>query len=892
MPCLGSAFRKSLRFTALCTACVVLSACGGGGGAPADPPATIAQAGPPPAVSPGPGYFVDALNGSDANAGSFAAPWKSLAKLASVRLNAGESVYLRCGSVWRESLTLTASQLVDGAVITAYGSECNTANKPRITGAELFSGSWTKSGNIWRRSVSAGTPKIEQLFVNGAPMRTAQWPNYGGVGHEYAITAAGATASKTAITLSAGDAAALAGKDLTGAMVQIRTQPWFIEQRQVAALGAGSLALQSASEYAIDAGDGFVLQDKLWMLDAPGEFHHDAANGVLYVYPGDGATQADLNAAQVEGSVRSVGLVVSGRRNLTVSQLRVDMSTADGVALHTAVSAVLDGVDASNNLRVGIRVDLSPAPVAPAKGVTIRNGRYIGNGAAGIDAANVADAEILSNTVSATGTLQAAFTHSGIIGGDGARIDGNTIDQSAFRAIQFSGFGASAVTNNVISGYCLRLSDCAAVYTTNGDNRQGGNQTSSVAGNRIGAASLSVEGTVGGQILAGIYLDDLSRGVSVSNNLLMNMPVGIYVHNSSNSSIQSNRVWMTSAAGLMANMSNATADVMTGNVFSGNQIIPAASVAGTFPALPQVSTAQAIRFWHALHGAGSLSSGSNVFRSNQIVAFYDDTSVMAAVGHSADEAWLSAAAWRTLNPSESTPSSPAYYAIYKPVLGAELLEGGSFSGGLGGWHSWFAAAGVGGSLGIVNGISGCGTDCAVFSAGLAGDRLSSPNFNMVVGTPYMISFKASFMGSTSIAHPDIARPATPYESYVAPPGLRSRNITMSGTSGDTLQYEAFFTANSSDAARLNLRVGDPRVPVAFGSISLRPVTGYAISNFADWGAVVSAPATGGRTLACSDLGWAAGCSVVDVHGSNVPMPVTLAANEVRLLLWANSSWRQ
>ncbi len=893
MPCFASAPGKSLhRAAVFFSVCAALSACGGGGGGPSDSPSNVTPTVPVPEVSPGPGYFVDARNGSDGQAGSFTAPWKSLAKLGGIRLQAGEAIYLRCGSVWRESLTLQASQLVDGSTITAYGGDCTAANKPRITGADLFSGSWTKAGNVWRRNVGSNTPKIEQLVVNGAALRTAQWPNYGGVGREYAITAAGAPASTSVVMLSAADAAALAGKDVAGAKVQIRTEPWFIEERRLAALNASSVALQSATEYPVHAGDGFVLLDKLWMLDAPGEFHHDTASGTLYVYPGDAATQTDLNAAQVEGSVRSVVLAVSGRRSLSLRGLRADMSTADGVALHSAASSTLDGVDALNNLRAGVRVDLSPAPAAPARGVTIKNGRYIANGQAGIDASNVADADISSNTVGDTGGGQTAQLHSGIVGGDGVRIDGNTIEQSAFRAVQFSSFGNSTVTNNVITDYCRRLADCAAIYTTNGNNRRDGNQVSSVTGNRVGGALLNVEGTVGGKVLAGIYLDDLSRGVSVRDNQLMNMPIGVYVHNSSNNTIQSNSIWMTTGAGLMANMDNRSTDVMTGNVFSGNQIIPGASVAGIFPALPQISTSQAIRFWHALQGTASLSSGSNVFASNQVVAFYNDTSVMAAVGRLADDDLIGANAWKALNPSEAAPSAPAYYATYKPVLGTELLQGGNFSGGLGGWTSWFSASGQGGGLSIANSAGACGQQCALFTSGFAGDRLSSPHFNMVAGTQYMVTFSASLLGSTSVAHPDIARVTTPFESYIAPPGLRAKNITMNGRAGDTLQYEAFFTASSSDVARVNLRVADPRVPVAFGAISLRPVTGYAISNFTDWGAVVVAPASGTRTWACADLGWSAGCSVTDIQGNSVAMPVTLAANQTKLLLWSNSSWRQ
>jgi len=79
--------------------------------------------------------------------------------------------------------------------------------------------------------------------------------------------------------------------------------------------------------------------------------------------------------------------------------------------------------------------------------------------------------------------------------------------------------------------------------------------------------------------------------------------------------------------------------------------------------------------------------------------------------------------------------------------------------------------------------------------------------------------------------------------------------------------------------------------VAFDSVSLRPVTGYTVSNFVNWGAVVAAPAESAVTVGCSDLGWASNCTAIDVDGGAVTLPLLVPAGASRLLLWANSSWR-
>lgn len=845
----------------------------------------------------GVGYFVDALAGSDSNAGTAASPWKSLAKLTTVTLRAGEGMYLRCGSVWRESLELSQRQLVDGSKIDAYGADCTALNKPRISGADDFTGGWTKSGVVWSRPVPISAPKIAQLFVNGLPMRTAQWPNFGGVGREYAITAAGANSSNIQAQLSPADRAALSGKDVVGATAQIRTEPWLIEAVTVSALDAGTVKLRTPTIHAIDAGDGFVLQDKRWMLDAPGEFFHDTANGVIYLYPSDAAGQANLNGATVEATVRSIGLVVSGRSGLAVSNVAVGMTSQDGVVINHAPAAVLSGVTASYNASSGVRVNLTAAPAAPARGATIRNSRFVGNGNSGIDVGNAPNVDVLANTVTDTGMAQAAWANASIISGNGAVVDGNLVERSAFRGILFSGFGGSRVSNNSLSNYCLRLSDCAAVYTVASATsvtaaaRVGMVQNSVVEGNRVMAAALNIEGTVGGDVLAGIYLDDLSRNVTVRRNVVTGMPIGIYVHNASNNLVEGNKAWLTTDVGLMANMDRSGADLLVGNVFRGNQLSPAASVTGAYPALPKIKSSKAIRFFHLAYGTASITSGNNTFSGNQIMTLSGEPGYVADVGSAGQSAWLDVAAWLALNPAELRPTAPAHYATHRVTLGAEVLTGGNFDQGLGAWTTYIAPNGAGGKSVTLDSANGCEQRCVNFTSGKFNDRLSSPHFRMAARTQYFISFTAVFSSATDITHPNIARPDTPYDSYVDDQGLKSPNTTLSGKAGDIIRYKAFFTASSSDEARINLRVSTPGVPVAFDSVSLRPVTGYTVSDFKDWGALVSAPTTASKIVSCADLGWAAGCAVIDADGISVPMPLNLNAGTTKFLLWSNSPWR-
>jgi hypothetical protein len=103
---------------------LVLTACGGGAignsRVPSSASNIVANARAPFAPA-GRGFAIDPINGSDINPGTVDQPWKTLSKLTSVTLTTGQGIYLRCGGVWRESLTLASGQLVDGVIIRATG---------------------------------------------------------------------------------------------------------------------------------------------------------------------------------------------------------------------------------------------------------------------------------------------------------------------------------------------------------------------------------------------------------------------------------------------------------------------------------------------------------------------------------------------------------------------------------------------------------------------------------------------------------------------------------------------------------------------------------------------------------------------------------------------------
>lgn len=839
------------------------------------------------------GVYVDAIGGSDGNPGTEALPWKTLRKVTEARLTTGQSVFLRCNRVWRESLALDSIQLSNGTNIVGYGDDCDTA-KATISGADLFNGSWTKSGNVWSRAVPAGTPKITRMFIDGVSQATARWPNATSNSQGYALVHPEGGGAKWTVRVANGDLPALSGRDLNGAAVHARTLAYKIESRRVASYdgASGKLTLASGTEYTMDAGEGYVLEDKLWMLDAPGEFFHDTVNNRLYVYPSTAAAQSDLNSRGVEGSVRDAALSISGRTGVGVRALALQNARVNGLLLKNASGAIVDNVDASGNGETGV----STVQVDTLPGVTIRNSRFNNNFVYGIDAKFGGATTISGNTVTETGTIShAGWTHAAIEGGTGANILNNVVDGVAYHGIRFSGAGGGVIRNNSVARYCVRLADCGGIYSWNGPKLTGSTQKSTVENNNVQGGVANSEGAVGAglDIVSGIFLDDFSYGVTVRANTVSGMPFGIKLRNSSNNLIESNRIWMPTKAALYAVNDQTDRDYLTGNVFRTNQIVPVKSGVNQFPALPTFSESFPIWFFNNFGAASSISSRSNTFTGNQVVRFDGSLDgVHAWLRSNTEDTKLSSASWATFNPIDASTATPMIFALYQLVLGPELVPGGNFDSGVGAWTSWFSPAGSGGSVTNASAANaaGCTGNCITMQSGTADDWVASPEFTMRADKPHLYSYTATLHGAATLGWSYISRSVTPWDNMAS--GTYSSSVGLSGTAGQVIRYEGFFTPKSNAGARVNLQIKTPRTAVSFDSVSVREITGFAFSTIADWGTVVNAPPTASRTVTCATLGWESNCSVAMADGTAVTLPQTLSPGTSQLYLRANSSWRR
>jgi len=90
-------------------------------------------------------YYVS-NSGNDNWAGSQSRPWQTISKVNGFTFSTGDTIYLKCGDLWREMLAPPRG----GLIFTSYG----TGALPIISACDTVTGwndpsNWTQNGNIW-----------------------------------------------------------------------------------------------------------------------------------------------------------------------------------------------------------------------------------------------------------------------------------------------------------------------------------------------------------------------------------------------------------------------------------------------------------------------------------------------------------------------------------------------------------------------------------------------------------------------------------------------------------------------------------------------------------------------------------------------------------------------
>lgn len=837
-------------------------------------------------VFSGTGYYVDRENGNDANPGTLAAPWRTLAKASSAPLRAGDALLLKCGSVWRESLEITSANNRQGDfLIGAYG-DCSNGLRPVIRASDWVSPSgWNRvSGDDRPIYTRPSATAVTRMFVDGEPLIPARYPNFKGVGAEYALAVS--TSSRQSFKLRTADLAAVGSQDLVGATVHVKTTQWLLETAKVQSFDAatGLITLDRQLPMTVREGAGFILEGKRWMLDTPGEWHYDADGKELLVWTKDGASPEAHGG--IEAAWRDSGLTVKWLKNVRIERIRVEQQSGKGISLIETPDAVVRDVVSMHARDLGISILSSPR-------VSLLNSKVVGAGEGGIEVRESPDSTVRANQVSDTGGFaRADGTDAAItVLGAGSVVSANLVERSANIGIRFGNREGTVVEGNSIFYSCLRFTDCAGIYTFTASAGPNAAETTftargTVRNNIIVGARSNQEGCgiSCANLAAGIYLDELTSGATLQNNTISDSEVGIGLHNSTFNIVTGNKVRNVSFSSIRVIQSMSNKLYVFGNRFENNSLVTGKTVAMVNGLPAETAYTHAFYWFHGSSPTSLLTSQNNVVSGNTILSTQKGGEATWGFATWTTSKIVKRSEWSTYAPSDLAVSRVAY-KDQLVTTEENLLRNGNFNPGVtDGWTTYFNSAGTGGAFSMGS-FPGCGSNCARYIAGHSSDYLTSNAFqlNSAAGQNlYVFRMKAIGGANGGMKRAVIRRPVSPWENY----GLAIPATPLAN--GEVAEVEQFFRATSSDPGVLDLRSAI-NGETFFKDVSINRVSSIAMQQPNQLVSHVINPTPEDLTYPCVALKLNT-CDLVDENGAKVIFPLRIGARSSVLVFAKDPNW--
>lgn len=479
-------------------------------------------------------YFSD-LSGNDATGnGSFAAPYKSLAKLNTFieTLQNGDSVFFKRGERYFGKVKTVNFQWAK-VVITAYGVGAD----PVFTGFVNLTVWENMGGNIYRSDVPYITNgNLQMVRINGVttPMGRypdADAPNGGFLTYESTLSPNDGERIGNVVSSS------LVGQpNWVGAEIAVRKSQWVIDRAIVTGQTENMILFNDPSGQDATNYFGFFFQNDLKTLNRQNEWAY--RDGSFYLYTTGSPTALDVRVAVFDtlfNAELKIGydiqhITFEGSNSITVS-----FTNTPGLNFqyNTVRHSGLDGVRAigGDSIRAQFN-NIFDAGNAGWYSIAYRT-------------------LFQHNDVFNCGTVQGmGRSHNqAMIGalcyGDSAKVWDNKVARIGYFGVGFGG-NNTTVMRNSIDSTCMSVSDGGGIYSSGGENEVGkvleGNTISNTIGNSYGTNQPNQK--VFGM---GIYLDDRSRHVKIRKNIIFNVnDYGIYLHNAQDIEVTGNTIYNAS----------------------------------------------------------------------------------------------------------------------------------------------------------------------------------------------------------------------------------------------------------------------------------------------------------------------------------------------------------
>jgi len=471
--------------------------------------------------------------------------WRSIDRLNSQKLQAGDSILFRCGDTFSGEIAVKTSGTAKKPIsYSAFGVGTN----PIITGA-IEIANWEIAGrNI---QVANFPKKVYNLFYQNKQQVLARYPNSG------YLKIDGGLMSK----LSFFDSELTQNEDYwTGANIRFKSFDWEWRTSVVTQFTKNKITIADSSSNQLNAGWGYYFDNKLEELDSIGEWFYAEEEQKLYYFPADktNLTNGILASIYENGFTISEGISYIEIRNLTIQMFH-----------NSGIQAI------GNNQEIRIKNNLISqiylTGVLFGKHSTncvVDNNRVVDNNGRGIFALEPQSMKITNNRVSRIGFIpgQGISGVNGMVGigignleekkainsriANDNLISHNIVDSIGYGGIRMDGAN-STLEYNKVSHVMHCLSDGAAIYcwatgsnyTYNNTIRK--NIVYDVFGNR--EATPSPEGIIAN----GIYIDNHCHQIRVEGNVMFNLTgSGVHLNSDSYENLVLNNTIYNSGTGL------------------------------------------------------------------------------------------------------------------------------------------------------------------------------------------------------------------------------------------------------------------------------------------------------------------------------------------------------
>lgn len=475
-------------------------------------------------------YYISSGSGDDSRtsiqAQSVATPWRSLGKLNQFisQLHPGDSVLFKRGEVYYGSLVAGASGSPDRPIVfAAYGQGYD----PIISGFSRLSGWKAGSTNgVWQAPCQGCGLRVNMVTVENVAVPMGRYPNSGYLTVEQ-------HSGNTSVT----DNSLPGGTDWTGAEVVIRKNRFIIDRNAILSQQGGTLTYKGGSYYQPTDNFGYFIQNDIRTLDRAGEWYYDPKGHAMNIFYNSGAVPPDVMASSVDTlvSIRGkqnlvfTGLTFTGSNgnafflsdavNVTVSFCRIDFSALDGVFAIRSNQLTLSHVTIDHSNDNGVNISGQGDVVSDC--IVRHSGNIPGMG-------NPEHSYIGINIAGASNVVQY-----------------NTVDSSGYVGIFFLG-GPNTIKNNVVNYFCYLKDDGGGIYTWSGDiDSAAQRNTGAVTGNIILNGVTAVDGTDNktAGIANGIYLDENTGMIEVSDNTVAHCTAGIFLQDAHEVAVKGNTLY-------------------------------------------------------------------------------------------------------------------------------------------------------------------------------------------------------------------------------------------------------------------------------------------------------------------------------------------------------------